>query len=276
MCGRLSSDPVLRHGVDQREGRGRELGASGCPAGAFAEVSLFRSELYACLTARGAALFELRDALLCTGGPVRTLVGLALAPEHRRGHLALYGGLDQGRIDVTRLRRALVEVSLPRAADGRLVLAVGVSPWLRPDANTCADRAFCHTFGGGEGKRQMMPGWPYSVVAALETGRTSWTAVLDAVRLEPCVDVAAVTTMQIREVVERPCRGRPVEAGRPGNRGRAGRRTRRPAHRPPAGRPAVEILGRLLSTRVMRRPRPSREELHRANPQGRSAARARR
>ncbi len=39
--------------------------------------------------------------------------------------------------------------------------------------------------------------------AALETGRTSWTAVLDAVRLEPGADVAAVTTAQIREVAER-------------------------------------------------------------------------
>ncbi|MGC0334853.1 hypothetical protein RKD23_007843 [Streptomyces sp. SAI-170] len=128
---------------------------------------------------------------------------LALAPEHRRGHRALYGGLNQGRIDVARLRRALVGVPLPRAAVGRLVLAVDVSLWLRPDANTCADRVFCHTFGRGEGKHQMVPGWPNSVVAALETGRTSWTAVLDAARLEPGVDVAAVTTMQIREVVER-------------------------------------------------------------------------
>ena len=29
----------------------------------------------------------------------------------------------------------------------------------------------------------MIPGWPYSIVAALEPGRTSWTALLDAVRL---------------------------------------------------------------------------------------------
>jgi hypothetical protein len=29
----------------------------------------------------------------------------------------------------------------------------------------------------------MIPGWPYSVVAALEPGRTSWTAVLDALLL---------------------------------------------------------------------------------------------
>ena len=95
---------------------------------AFAEVSHFRSELYACLTARGDALFELCDALLCTDGPVRTLVDLALALEYRRGHGALYGGLNQGRIDAARLRRALVGVPLPRAADGRLVLAVLPSP----------------------------------------------------------------------------------------------------------------------------------------------------
>lgn len=147
---------------------------------AFAEVSRFRSKLYASMTARGDALFELSDALLCTDGPVRTLVDLALVPEHRRGHGALYGGLNHGRIDVARLRRALAGLPLPRAADGRLVLAVDVSPWLRPDADTSSDRAFCHTFGRGEGKHQMVPGWPYSVVAALETGRTSWTAVLSA------------------------------------------------------------------------------------------------
>lgn len=92
---------------------------------AFAEASHFRSELYACLTARGDALFELCDALLCTDGPVRTLVDLALAPEHRRGHGALYGGLNQGQIDVARLRRALAGVPLPRAVDGRLVLEPG-------------------------------------------------------------------------------------------------------------------------------------------------------
>ncbi|WP_426567319.1 NF041680 family putative transposase [Streptomyces canus] len=234
---------------------------------AFAEVSHFRSELYACLTVRGDALFELCDALLCTDGPVRTLVDLALAPEHRRGHGALYGGLNQGRIDVARLRRALAGVLLPRAADGRLVLAVDVSPWLRPDANTCGDRAFCHTFGRGEGKHQMVPGWPYSVVAALETGGTSWTAVLDAVRLEPVADVAAVTTVQFREVIERL-----VEAGqwRPGDPEvvvlDAGYDAPRIAHL--LDDLPVEILGRLRSDRVMRRPSPSREEFHLANPKG--------
>ncbi|MDH6228961.1 hypothetical protein M2169_006017 [Streptomyces sp. MJP52] len=138
------------------------------------------------------------------------------------------------------------------------MLAADVSPRLRPDAHPCADRAFCHTFGRGEGKHQMMPGWPYSVVAALEIGRTSWTAVLDAVRLEPGADVAAVTTVQIREVVERL-----VAAGRwkPGDPEvlvvlDAGYDAPRIAHLL-ADLPA-EILGRLRSDRVMRRPTPLR------------------
>ncbi len=179
------------------------LGYQGVLQDTFREVSCCRTELYACLTARSDVLFEICDALLCTDGPVRTLVDLALAPEHRRGYGALYDGLNQGRLDIARPRRALAGMPLPRAADGRIVLAADVSPWLRPDANTCVDRSFCHTFGRGEGKHQMVPGWPYSIVAALETGRASWTAVLDAVRLEPGADIAAVTTVPVRELVER-------------------------------------------------------------------------
>jgi hypothetical protein len=68
-------------------------------------------------------LFELADAVLCADGPVRSLVELSLAGEHRRGHGSLYTALACGRLDVARLRTALSAVPLSRAADGRLVLA---------------------------------------------------------------------------------------------------------------------------------------------------------
>lgn len=163
----------------------------------------FRSELYRCLTSRADELFELADALLCTDGPVKTLVDLALAPEHRRGHGSLYEGLNRGVVDVARFRRALATLPLPRAAGGRIVLAVDVSPWLRPDAGTSPERLFCHVHGRGKNAAQFIPGWPYSFVAALETGRTSWTAVLDALRLGPEDDATAITAIQLREVIER-------------------------------------------------------------------------
>jgi hypothetical protein len=221
-------------------------------------LSQFRADFYGCLTGRSDALFELTEALLCTEGPVKTLVDLALAPEDRRGHGALYGGLNQGRIDFGRLRRALAGLPLPRAADGRLVLAVDVSPWLRPDAATCPDRSFCHTYGRGQNEHRMIPGWPYSVVAALETGHTSWTAVLDAVRLEPGADLAAVTTAQIREVTERLIAAGQWREGDPEILVvlDSGYDAPRIAHLL-SGLP-VQILGRLRSDRVMRRPAPPR------------------
>ncbi|WP_413754734.1 NF041680 family putative transposase [Streptomyces sp. MMBL 11-3] len=175
----------------------------GVPRGAFAELSCFRAEFYACLAGRRDALFELGDALLCSDGPVKTLVELSLEVEHRRGHGALYGALNRGSVDVTRLRRALAGLPLPRTVQGRLVLAVDVSNWLRPDANTSPQRLFCHTYGRGRNSAQMVPGWPYSFVAALESGRTSWTAVLDVLRLRPWDDAIAVTAGQVREVFQR-------------------------------------------------------------------------
>ena len=77
---------------------------------------------------------------------------------------------------------------LLRATGGRIMLAVDVSNWLRPDAATSPDRLFCHTYGRGNRSAPMIPGWPYSFIAALEPGRTSWTQVLDAVRLGRLVD----------------------------------------------------------------------------------------
>ena len=55
--------------------------------------------------ARRDEVFELADAVLCAGGPVRNLAALSLAPEHRRGHGALYDAVNGGRIEITRLRR---------------------------------------------------------------------------------------------------------------------------------------------------------------------------
>lgn len=166
-------------------------------------LAAFRCELYGSLTARADALFELADAVLCSGGPVRVLAGLSLAPEHRRGHGALYDGLSAGRVEIARLRWSLAALPVPAWPDGRIRLAVDVSNWLRPDAETSPGRLFCHVYGRGKGNAQIIPGWPYSVVAALEPGRTSWTAPLDAVRLGPDDDETEVTAIQVRGVVER-------------------------------------------------------------------------
>src|SRR3954449_2512620 len=163
----------------------------------------FRSELYRCLGRRADELFELTDALLCADGPVSTLVGLCLAPEHLRGHGALYDAINAGQVEVERLRGVLACLPLTRMFGGRIVLAVDATPWLRPDAETSPERLFCHVYGRTRKSDQFLPGWPYQLVAALESGPTSWTALLDARRLHPAEDATAVTAAQLRAVVGR-------------------------------------------------------------------------
>ena len=196
-------------------GAGSEVEARAAGDGrARGRLAGFRGELYRCLTARADELFELADAVLCGDGPVRVLAGLSLVPGHRRGHGAVYDALNAGRADVGRLRWAVGCLPLPAWPDGRIRLAADVCSWLRPEAGTSPERMFCHVHGRGRNAGQMIPGWPYSFVAALGPGATSWTAPLDAVRLGPDDDDTEVTAAQLREVA-----GRLAAAGhwRPGD-----------------------------------------------------------
>ena len=93
---------------------GEEVQAVPAAAGPLRE---FRERLHGCLTARGDALFELADAVLCSDRPVRSLVQLSLEPEFRRGHGALYDALTAGRVDDERLFSLLTAV-LPPLVDG--------------------------------------------------------------------------------------------------------------------------------------------------------------
>ena len=166
----------------------------------------FRHGYYRCLTRRADTLFELTEALLCAQGKVTDLAHLSLEPEHHRGYGALYDAMNCGRIDLDALRARIGAVPVAKmpvpGGRERIVLAVDVSNWLRPDAACSPERAFCHTYARN-GQAQMVPGWPYSFVAALEPGATSWTALLDVVRLRPGDDATLVTATQLREVADR-------------------------------------------------------------------------
>ena len=68
----------------------------------------------------------------------------------------------------------------------------------RPARNGCSA-----TSTGGAGARADDPGLALLVRRRAGAGRTSWTAVLDVIRLGPADDATAVTAAQIREVVDR-------------------------------------------------------------------------
>jgi DDE superfamily endonuclease len=232
------------------------VGRGDTPVG-WGDLAWFRREFYACLAARADALFELTEAVLCADGPVTSLVELTLVAEHRRGHGAMYDALAAGRVEPERLRRALTSLPLP-TMEGRIVLAVDVSPWLRPDAATSSDRLFCHVYGRAKGNAQLIPGWPYSFVAALETGRSSWTAVLDAVRLGPADDATAITATQLRDVVDRLITAGHWQPGDPDIVIVADSGYDIPRLAYLLADLPVELVGRLRSDRVLRLPKPAR------------------
>ena len=183
------------------DGRGRgDRGEDGVAVRALAG---FREGLYGCLGLRRDALFCLCDAVLCAGGRVTDLARLSLVPELGRGHGALYDALNAGSADFGRLRALVAGLPLPSWGDGRIRLAVDVSNWLRPEAGTSPGRALCHVHGRGRNAGQVIPGWPYSVVAALGPGPSSWAVLLDAVRLGPGDDDCEVTAAQLRDVLAR-------------------------------------------------------------------------
>jgi len=180
-----------------------ESGDTDGAAGAAGRLARFRHELYFSFGMRRDALFDLADALACRPERVHMLAELCLEPECRRGHGGVYDAVNSGEVVIARLRLAVDAVPLRPWDDGRIRLACDVSNWLRPDAETSPERLFCHTYARGKGNAQMIPGWPYSWVVALEPGRTSWTLPLDAVRLGPADDATEVTAAQLREVIAR-------------------------------------------------------------------------
>ena len=227
--------------------------------GARGVLAAFRGELYRCFTRRADALFEVADAALCKQDRVHMLAELSLEPECRRGHGGVFDAVSAGRVQIARLRVALAGLPLPAWDDRRIRLAVDVSNWLRPDAEASPERLFCHCYARGKGNAQMIPGWPYSLVAALGPGRTSWTLPLDAVRLGPADDATGLTAAQVRGVVERIIAAGHWRDGDPDILAvfDSGYDLTRLAWLL-AGLP-VEVMGRLRSDRVMYFPAPPRE-----------------
>ena len=77
-------------------GAGVEYGADDDQARGL--LAAFRGELYRCFATYRDALLELADAVLCKQDRVHMLAELSLEPEHRRGHGALDGAVNCGRV----------------------------------------------------------------------------------------------------------------------------------------------------------------------------------
>jgi hypothetical protein len=173
----------------------------------LARLQAFRAGLHGCCTRRADALVDLTDALLSAPGPVASLPRLSLEPAHRRGWGSLYAALAHGRIDAERLRDLLVGCLPP--ADP-LVFAVDVTAWPRCDAECSPARGLYYHPSRHSAGQPIVAGWAFQWICQLGFARDSWTAPVDARRLQPLDDPDQTTAGQIRALLERLAADGPV------------------------------------------------------------------
>ena len=166
----------------------------------------FRRDIYACFTRAGAALFDLRDALL-TEHTATTFIALSQAPCFQRRWPSLYAALRDGLIDHAALMRVFV-AALPRPPLGqRLSLGLDTSPIRRPDAVTARDRTLVYWPNLPRDATPVVPGWSFSALVVLPQPVSSSTYVLDHRRVPSTETAVTLGAQQLRSVLPLlPCR----------------------------------------------------------------------
>jgi hypothetical protein len=131
-------------------------------------------------------LFELTEALLVAWW-VRTFVGLSHVPVFRRGWPSVYAALADGRVDREALRRLQVQYAPLPVRGGYVVAALDSTPYPRPYAETSPDRTLVHVPAEGlvlpRGTAPVKAGWQYSVLALVPPEPSSFTYILDNLRI---------------------------------------------------------------------------------------------
>ncbi|WP_435972402.1 transposase [Streptomyces sp. Qhu_M48] len=229
------------------------------------ELSGFRGEFHSSLTARSDALFELAAAVSCGDGPVKSLAELPLVGEHPPRARRALRCARPGRVDADRMRQALASVPLPRSADAGWswpsTSPAGCGPTPTPHR-----RGSCVTPMTGAKAARPHCRLPYAIVRALEPCRSSWTAPLGALRPASGDHTDTVSAGQLRDLVERLITAGQCQTGDPDIRVIADAGYDAPHMAHPRRDLPVQVLARMRSDRVLRRPAPSRQPHTRGRP----------
>jgi hypothetical protein len=158
--------------------------------------------LYDCFTGWADALFEIVDGL-SQPLPVGGVAHLSLAVTAQRGHGSCYAALSHGGIDPEMLRDVL---AAHRPSGWGAVFAVDTTTWPRPDARCSPGRGLYHQAHAKARHVKGQPivaGWNFSILAAISSDTSTWTAPLD-IRLRTVADDAnLVAAEQIRALTHR-------------------------------------------------------------------------
>jgi hypothetical protein len=106
----------------------------------LSKLAAFRQAIYTCFLKASEVLFEIVDALWLSPR-LASFPELSCVPVFRRQWPSLYRGLEDGKVDETKLLETLTE-QLPESE--RPLLVGDHTAWPRPQARTLQDRSFQH------------------------------------------------------------------------------------------------------------------------------------
>ena len=166
----------------------------------LSSLSAFRKDIYACFGTAKDALFDVCDALL-TQTQARSFVELSLAPTFARQWPSLSKAMQDATIDRVALRRVFAAQVVAPENQKRLVLGIDASSIARPQSPTAKDRTYAHESNLPEGSVPVIPGWQFSALTVLPEQPSSWTYILDNLRVESTKTQGEVAAQQLTALV---------------------------------------------------------------------------
>jgi hypothetical protein len=133
----------------------------------FNTLDCLRQQMYGCFERSRDALFNVSDALL-SESQARSLPELSLSVFFERRWPSVYEALQDGRINVERLREAFVHALLEsKPADEAIWLGIDSSSMQRLEADSLCDRGMIYVPNMPHATKPVSVGYQFSTVMLL-------------------------------------------------------------------------------------------------------------
>src|SRR6266478_7400306 len=174
----------------------------------FNTLQQVREQMYGCFERSRDALFNLCDALV-SESQARSLPELSLSVFFERRWPSVYEALQDGRINVERLRAVFVQALIESKPTGEPIwLGLDSSSMQRLEAASSRDRGMIYVPNMPHASKPVSVGWQFSTLMLLPEQPSSWVGILEQRRISSERTAIEVGIDQLRTVL--PLIGRAV------------------------------------------------------------------
>jgi len=169
----------------------------------FNTLDEVRQQMYRCFERSRDALFNLSDALL-SESQARSLPELSLSVFFERRWPSVYEALQDGRINVERLRAVFVQALLAdKPTNEPIWLGIDSSGMQRLEAGSSRDRGMIYVPNMPHATKPVSVGWQFSTLMLLPEQPSSWVGILEQRRIGSERTAIEVGIEQLRAVLPR-------------------------------------------------------------------------